>query len=73
MLTVGVTVSGGTIAIEIYEWENICQLRQEVEMRAFPHAVVAYSSATRSSWTGVEDRAFSMIPATPNERERGTC
>lgn len=79
MLTAGVAVSGRTIAIEIYEWENIYQLKQEVEMReGVPARHHHLQLGNKIVWDrkkicdcgDVKDRTFFMIPAAPDAEER---
>lgn len=79
MLTASATVNGRSLAIEIYEWENIYQLKQEVEMRvgvpARHHHLmlgnkIVWDQIKIRDCGDVRDRTFFMIPAAPDPEER---
>lgn len=73
------SVSGKTITIEVYEWEDVYQLKQEVEMREGVPArhhdlrlgTKILGNRTKMRDCGdVKDRTFFMLPAPPNPEER---
>lgn len=79
MLTASTEVNGKSLAIEIYEWENIYQLKQEVEMRVgVPARHHLLMLGNKILWDrkkirdcgDVRDRTFFMIPAVPDPEER---